>query len=102
MLNCSPDATQAELADVVDFVHSFLPDVSIPKAAHVKQFRVPTSSIGLADIFEQLEARPLELRVENYSVAQPSLEQVFMELIRKYSPEEHTEDHSEEDADGNG
>eukprot|EP01032_Pedospumella_encystans_P031086 gene31086-35083_t len=40
--------------------------------------------MGLA--FTQLESRKAELGIEDYSVAQPTLEQVFIRTVNKHTP----------------
>ncbi|KAL8611831.1 hypothetical protein ACOMHN_041293 [Nucella lapillus] len=49
-------------------------------------FQVPHESAHVADVFSLMERAKLELHVEDYSVHQTTLEQVFLTFTRKQAP----------------
>ena len=49
-------------------------------------FQVPDTNVHLADVFELMESTKLNLNVEDYSVHQTTLEQVFLTFTRQQNP----------------
>ena len=49
-----------------------------PPNAGLFTYRVPQESIKIGDVFDQVQARKDEVDLVDYSIAQPSLEAVFI------------------------
>ena len=46
-------------------------------------YQVPDENINIADVFEKMELAKANLNVEDYSVSQTTLEQVFLSFTRQ-------------------
>ncbi|XP_076469399.1 phospholipid-transporting ATPase ABCA3-like [Babylonia areolata] len=57
-------------------------------------FQVPDESAHVADVFSLMERAKMELQVEDYSVHQTTLEQVFLTFTRKQAPPKDSPGHS--------
>ena len=53
-------------------------------------FEIPRSEMKMGLAFSQLEANKERLDIEDYSIAQPTLEQVFIRTVNKYDPPEQS------------
>ena len=59
-----------------------------PPNAGLFTYRVPQESIKIGDVFDQVQARKDEVDLVDYSIAQPSLEAVFIRTVLDYSGDE--------------
>ena len=57
-----------------------------PPNAGLFTYRVPQESIKIGDVFDQVQARKDEVDLVDYSIAQPSLEAVFIRTVLDYLP----------------
>lgn len=47
-------------------------------------WRIAPEKLSLGVVFRELEANKVDLRIESYSISQPTLEQVFMRTVQSY------------------
>jgi len=50
-------------------------------------YKVPQDQMMLSKAFSELEKNKTKLNIENYSVSQPTLEQVFIRIVEQHTPE---------------
>jgi len=85
---CLSDSTEAEIDAVVqELVDNSMPGSKlVERHGRFLRLDIPTlATLGLSQIFRQLEAmkESEEWKVENYSISQCSLEQVFIKLVNQ-------------------
>ena len=59
-----------------------------PPSAGLYTYRVPQESIKIGDVLDALQARKEEVDLVDYSIAQPTLEAVFIRTVLDYSGDE--------------
>ncbi|XP_066576539.1 phospholipid-transporting ATPase ABCA1 [Amia ocellicauda] len=81
------------LQPVMKFIESELPG-SVLKEKHrnMLQYQLPSSHTSLARIFSILSKNKNQLRIEDYSVSQTTLDQVFVNFAKDQSDEDHSKD----------
>ncbi|XP_028661720.1 phospholipid-transporting ATPase ABCA1a [Erpetoichthys calabaricus] len=81
------------LTPVMEFIESELPG-SVLKEKHrnMLQYQLPSSLSSLATIFSILSKNKEQLRIEDYSVSQTTLDQVFVNFAKDQSDEDHSKD----------
>ncbi|XP_012943241.1 ATP-binding cassette sub-family A member 3 [Aplysia californica] len=74
---------------VVEFIQKSIPDTTVfdehPGYLHLQ---IPSSVAGVADVFSVMETCKLELGLEDYSVHETSLEQIFLTFTKLQDMEE--------------
>jgi ABC-type multidrug transport system ATPase subunit len=81
------NSTPETKSEVISLVSTTLPSATLTEehGGHMK-FEVPLASVSLANIFRTIESNKERLRIREYSVSQPSLEQIFIGFARKENP----------------
>ena len=80
------DDMEKQTSEMLLFIQSLFPSVKlVSENGGLLTFRVPKEEMKLSVAFSQLEAVKEKFHIENYSVAQPSLEQVFIRTVNKFS-----------------
>lgn len=75
-----------QMDDMFAFVTSMFPSaVLLGENGGLLTYQIPRSEMKMGLAFTQLEQRKSEFNIEDYSVAQPTLEQVFIRTVNKYS-----------------
>ncbi|KAK1175667.1 phospholipid-transporting ATPase ABCA1-like [Acipenser oxyrinchus oxyrinchus] len=84
-----------DLKPVMEFIESELPG-SVLKEKHrnMLQYQLPSSLSSLARLFSILSKNKSQLRIEDYSVSQTTLDQVFVNFAKDQSDEDHSKDNS--------
>ncbi|XP_016419525.1 ATP-binding cassette sub-family A member 1 [Sinocyclocheilus rhinocerous] len=83
-------ADQADLCTVETFVRDTFPGSTLKEKHHnTLQYQVPQGEGALAHIFSQLSKHQQLLHVEDYSVSQTTLDQVFVSFARQQRDEEN-------------
>jgi ABC-type multidrug transport system ATPase subunit len=73
--------------DITAFVQSLFPSAFIlNENGGLFTFQIPKEEMSIGLVFTQLEERKAELFVEDYTFAQPTLEQVFIRTVNKHTP----------------
>jgi len=91
-VNCLSGTLESTIDTVVDsIIHELLPGSKVyERHGRFLRFELSSvSSLGLGTIFGRLQAlkdENEELRVEDYSISQCSLEQVFLKMVRHGDP----------------
>lgn len=69
--------------ELQEFVRSEFGGIEVEGSRHFgrSRFRLSTSGPGLASVFRSVEKAKLQLGILQYSVSQPTLEQVFLTVI---------------------
>ncbi|GFS22630.1 ATP-binding cassette sub-family A member 1, partial [Elysia marginata] len=86
-----------DLTNIHDFISSSLPSAKLVEHRYnMLQYQLGKSSTPLSKLFKTMESAKVSHGVEDYSVSQTTLEQVFMNFAknqkkRKYSPTEEEE-----------
>lgn len=77
------DGVTAPNEPVTNFIIENFPDAKVfdDHQGYI-HFQVPSNTTSLADVFEIMESTKLNLQVEDYSVHQTTLEQVFLTFTR--------------------
>uniref|UniRef100_W5N0J6 P-type phospholipid transporter n=1 Tax=Lepisosteus oculatus TaxID=7918 RepID=W5N0J6_LEPOC len=85
--------TNPELEPVMKFIENELQG-SVLKEKHrnMLQYQLPSSLTSLARIFSILSKNKQQLRIEDYSVSQTTLDQVFVNFAKDQSDEDHSKD----------
>ncbi|XP_050970826.1 phospholipid-transporting ATPase ABCA1 isoform X1 [Labeo rohita] len=82
-------AFQADLCTVETFVRDTFPGSTLKEKHHnTLQYQIPQGEGALAHIFSQLNKHQQQLHVEDYSVSQTTLDQVFVSFARQQRDEE--------------
>ncbi|KTF76654.1 hypothetical protein cypCar_00036134 [Cyprinus carpio] len=82
-------ADQADLCTVETFVHDTFHGSTLKEKHHnTLQYQIPQGEGALAHIFSQLNKHQQLLHVEDYSVSQTTLDQVFVSFARLQRDEE--------------
>ncbi len=75
----------AQLAEITAFVQSLAPSSTlISENGGLLTFEVPRAEMRMGHAFGQLASNKERLRIEDYSIAQPTLEQVFIRTVKRY------------------
>ena len=83
-MRLNEDNTYAEKGPVVGFIMQQLPGAMMfEEHQGYLHFHIPTEASNLAAIFHMMEWAKCNLSVQNYSVSQASLEQLFLALSRE-------------------
>ncbi|KAM6980899.1 phospholipid-transporting ATPase ABCA1b [Aplochiton taeniatus] len=84
-----------ELAPVMKFIESELSGSTLKeKHRNMLQYQLPSSLTSLAHIFSILAKNKEMLRIEDYSVSQTTLDQVFVNFAKDQSDDYHSKDNS--------
>ncbi|XP_035280221.1 phospholipid-transporting ATPase ABCA1-like isoform X1 [Anguilla anguilla] len=82
-----------ELEPVMKFIEVELPGSTLKeKHRNMLQYQLPSSLTSLARIFSILAKNKEHLRIEDYSVTQTTLDQVFVNFAKDQSDEDHSKD----------
>ncbi|KAL2089101.1 hypothetical protein ACEWY4_016000 [Coilia grayii] len=95
--------TEPQLPPVMDFIQSEFPGAHLKeKHRNMLQYQLPSALSSLAWIFSTLAKHKLRLCIEDYSVSQTTLDQVFVNFAKDQSddPLEHAKDLSVRRKDG--
>uniref|UniRef100_A0A8D2MJU0 P-type phospholipid transporter n=1 Tax=Zonotrichia albicollis TaxID=44394 RepID=A0A8D2MJU0_ZONAL len=74
------------------FGHAFPGSVLKEKHRNMLQYQLPSSPSSLAKIFSILSQNKKRLHIEDYSVSQTTLDQVFVNFAKDQSDDDHTKD----------
>ncbi|KAK0152457.1 ATP-binding cassette sub-family A member 1 [Merluccius polli] len=94
-----------DLRPVMGFIEQELPGSMLKeKHRNMLQYQLPSSLTSLARIFSLLSSHKEALSIEDYSVSQTTLDQVFVNFAKDQSDEDHLKDThlSKRDAGGGG
>uniref|UniRef100_A0A8B9LWW8 P-type phospholipid transporter n=1 Tax=Astyanax mexicanus TaxID=7994 RepID=A0A8B9LWW8_ASTMX len=84
-----------QLEPVMKFIEHELPGSTLKeKHRNMLQYQLPSSLSSLARIFSILAKNKDELHIEDYSVSQTTLDQVFVNFAKDQSDEDHLKDFS--------
>lgn len=78
----------SKLQEITEFVHELFPDSRDSRAGGLMVFTVPPKSINVGRAFDALESNKSRLSIQDYAIAQPTLEQVFVRTVQRYSGDE--------------
>uniref|UniRef100_A0A7N8X229 P-type phospholipid transporter n=1 Tax=Mastacembelus armatus TaxID=205130 RepID=A0A7N8X229_9TELE len=82
-----------DLRPVMEFIERELPGSTLKeKHRNMLQYQLPTSLTSLARIFSLLSKNKEALSIEDYSVSQTTLDQVFVNFAKDQSDEDHLKD----------
>ncbi|KAF3687446.1 ATP-binding cassette sub-family A member 1 ATP-binding cassette transporter 1 [Channa argus] len=82
-----------DLKPVMEFIERELPGSTLKeKHRNMLQYQLPSSLTSLARIFSMLSKNKEVLRIEDYSVSQTTLDQVFVNFAKDQSDEDHLKD----------
>uniref|UniRef100_A0A3Q2YEM8 P-type phospholipid transporter n=1 Tax=Hippocampus comes TaxID=109280 RepID=A0A3Q2YEM8_HIPCM len=82
-----------DLRPVMEFIELELPGSTLKeKHRNMLQYQLPSSLTSLARIFSLLATNKEALRIEDYSVSQTTLDQVFVNFAKDQSDEDHLKD----------
>jgi ABC-type multidrug transport system ATPase subunit len=84
----------SSLNDKVTALHQFLasyfPSITqIAQNGSLLTFQIPKAEIRLGLAFSVIEDNKERLEIEDYVIAQPTLEQVFIRTVRRFTPDDH-------------
>ncbi|RXM97523.1 ATP-binding cassette sub-family A member 1 [Acipenser ruthenus] len=84
-----------DLKPVMEFIECELPG-SVLKEKHrnMLQYQLPSSLSSLGRLFSILSKNKSQLRIEDYSVSQTTLDQVFVNFAKDQSDEDHSKDNT--------
>ncbi|MGH0142230.1 UNVERIFIED_CONTAM: hypothetical protein FKN15_019870 [Acipenser sinensis] len=83
------------LKPVMEFIECELPGSMLKeKHRNMLQYQLPSSLSSLARLFSILSKNKSQLRIEDYSVSQTTLDQVFVNFAKDQSDEDHSKDNS--------
>uniref|UniRef100_A0A674NK87 ATP-binding cassette, sub-family A (ABC1), member 1A n=1 Tax=Takifugu rubripes TaxID=31033 RepID=A0A674NK87_TAKRU len=84
------NGTPPDLRPVMGFIERELPGSTLKeKHRNMLQYQLPTSLTSLARIFSLLSKNKEALSIEDYSVSQTTLDQVFVNFAKDQSDEDH-------------
>ncbi|KAI1887790.1 hypothetical protein AGOR_G00193990 [Albula goreensis] len=82
-----------DLRPVMEFIEAELPGSTLKeKHRNMLQYQLPSSLTSLARIFSILSKNKQWLHIEDYSVSQTTLDQVFVNFAKDQSDEDHLKD----------
>ncbi|KAJ8371670.1 hypothetical protein AAFF_G00303460 [Aldrovandia affinis] len=82
-----------DLRPVMEFIEAELPGSTLKERhRNMLQYQLPSSLTSLARIFSMLAKNKQLLRIEDYSVSQTTLDQVFVNFAKDQSDEDHLKD----------
>ncbi|KAE8300755.1 ATP-binding cassette sub-family A member 1 [Larimichthys crocea] len=82
-----------DLRPVMEFIERELPGSTLKeKHRNMLQYQLPSSLTSLARIFSLLSKNKEALSIEDYSVSQTTLDQVFVNFAKDQSDEDHLKD----------
>uniref|UniRef100_A0A8C9WEH3 P-type phospholipid transporter n=1 Tax=Scleropages formosus TaxID=113540 RepID=A0A8C9WEH3_SCLFO len=82
-----------ELLPVMEFIEAELPGSTLKERhRNMLQYQLPSSLTSLARIFSMLAKHKQRLQIEDYSVSQTTLDQVFVNFAKDQSDEDHSKD----------
>uniref|UniRef100_A0A4W6D283 P-type phospholipid transporter n=1 Tax=Lates calcarifer TaxID=8187 RepID=A0A4W6D283_LATCA len=82
-----------DLRPVMEFIEQELPGSTLKeKHRNMLQYQLPSSLTSLARIFSLLSKNKEALSIEDYSVSQTTLDQVFVNFAKDQSDEDHLKD----------
>ncbi|XP_042560484.1 phospholipid-transporting ATPase ABCA1a isoform X2 [Clupea harengus] len=82
-----------DLGPVMEFIEHELPGSTLKERhRNMLQYQLPSSLTSLARIFSLLSNHKKQLRIEDYSVSQTTLDQVFVNFAKDQSDEDHLKD----------
>uniref|UniRef100_A0A672MVA1 P-type phospholipid transporter n=1 Tax=Sinocyclocheilus grahami TaxID=75366 RepID=A0A672MVA1_SINGR len=88
-----------QLQPVIEFIERELPGSTLKeKHRNMLQYQLPSSLTSLARIFNILSKNKEQLHIEDYSVSQTTLDQVFVNFAKDQSDEDHLKDINKNDA----
>uniref|UniRef100_A0A673JJN5 P-type phospholipid transporter n=1 Tax=Sinocyclocheilus rhinocerous TaxID=307959 RepID=A0A673JJN5_9TELE len=88
-----------QLQPVMEFIERELPGSTLKeKHRNMLQYQLPSSLTSLARIFNILSKNKEQLHIEDYSVSQTTLDQVFVNFAKDQSDEDHLKDINKNDA----
>eukprot|EP01034_Spumella_vulgaris_P016192 gene16192-20691_t len=77
-----------QLLEMTSFVNSLFPSATLlSENGGLITFQIPREEMKMGVAFSQLEGNKERLQIEDYSIAQPTLEQVFIRTVNKYDVE---------------
>lgn len=81
------DNLRGEIDTLTTFVKEMFPScLIISENGGMITYRIPKEEMQMGLAFTRLEASKSELHIEDYSVAQPTLEQVFIRTVSRHTP----------------
>ncbi|XP_030224037.1 phospholipid-transporting ATPase ABCA1b [Gadus morhua] len=84
-----------DLVPVMKFIESELPGSTLKERhRNMLQYQLPSSSTSLAHVFSILARNKELLQIEDYSVSQTTLDQVFVNFAKDQSDDYHSKDNS--------
>lgn len=87
-------AENSDSAKVKNFITEEFPDSQVFDDHHdYLHFRIPNTSVSLSSVFGAMEKASENLGIEDYSVHQTTLEQVFLSFTNKQVPPEEKKKH---------
>ncbi|XP_062380442.1 phospholipid-transporting ATPase ABCA1a isoform X2 [Sardina pilchardus] len=88
-----------DLSAVMEFIERELPGSTLKERhRNMLQYQLSSARTSLARIFSLLSNHKEALRIEDYSVSQTTLDQVFVNFAKDQSDEDHSKDISKKDA----
>uniref|UniRef100_A0A673HYD8 P-type phospholipid transporter n=1 Tax=Sinocyclocheilus rhinocerous TaxID=307959 RepID=A0A673HYD8_9TELE len=82
-----------QLEPVMEFIEQELPGSTLKeKHRNMLQYQLPSSLTSLSRIFSLLSKNKEQLHIEDYSVSQTTLDQVFVNFAKDQSDEDHLKD----------
>jgi len=82
-----PATMDAQMDRLQKFIQGIFPNaVLLADNGGLVTFRIPAEEMSIGKTFSALEANKQELTLEDYSVAQPTLEQVFIRILNAHTP----------------
>ena len=77
------DAQQVEFTSFVQ--NLFKSATLLSESGGLLTYQIPKEEMHMGRAFTALEANKVDLKIEDYSIAQPTLEQVFIRTVNQYS-----------------
>uniref|UniRef100_A0A2C9L2Z3 ABCA1-4-like C-terminal R2 regulatory domain-containing protein n=1 Tax=Biomphalaria glabrata TaxID=6526 RepID=A0A2C9L2Z3_BIOGL len=69
---------------IMEFISSTFPTAKLREKHHnMLQYQLPTDNLSLSRLFEAMELAKRDFHVEDYSVSQTTLDQVFINFAKK-------------------
>ncbi|KAF7237133.1 ATP-binding cassette sub-family A member 1 [Varanus komodoensis] len=79
-----------DLDPVEKFIQDSFPSIVLKEKHHsTLQYQLPSCNVSLAKIFGILSAHQSEYQIEDYSVSQTTLDQVFVHFAKDQNDEKH-------------
>jgi energy-coupling factor transporter ATP-binding protein EcfA2 len=81
------DALAEQVEALVDYVKTLFPSTTVlAENGGQVTLEVPKEEMNIGKVFTELEVHKKRLGIEDYMVAQPTLEQVFIRTVHRYDP----------------